>query len=415
MTAWNAVYRVKVNGTTVTSATLAGLTVTSGRTDIYSQAIAGYCNLSLLETNESAVSYEINDAVTIEVQNASGTYVYLFGGFITDLNIIVQNSGSSATTQRINIVAVGALARLARTVYTGNFSHQFEGDRISTLLTNVLFNTWNDVPATTTWATYDPTTTWANAENAGFGEIDTPGNYELHQQTGVSDTVYNLVASAATSGLGYIYEDAQGRIGYADSTHRATYLATNGYVDLDGNQAIGPALQISKRAGDVRNSITVYWDGDSASTVSDSDAESITLYGELASEVTTTLRYQADAEAQAAFYLDIRAYPQYEMRQITFAVANPEIDDADRNSLLGVFMGMPLNIINLPANMVDGEFQGFVEGWTWTANLNSLTLTLNVSPLAYSLQAMQWQDVPATETWNTILPDLTWLNATIVA
>jgi hypothetical protein len=65
--------------------------------------------------------------------------------------------------------------------------------------------------------------------------------------------------------------------------------------------------------------------------------------------------------------------------------------------------------------MTLGEFQGFVEGWTWTANLNSLNLTLNVSPLAYSLQAMAWQDVPATETFNTILPDLTWLNATIVA
>lgn len=415
MTAWDAVYRVKVNGSTVTNATLSGLTITSGRTDIYSQAIAGYCNLTLIETNLSPINYEINDAVTIEVKNSTGAYVYLFGGFITDLNVIVQNSGSTATSQRINILAVGALARLARTIYTGNFSHQFEGDRISSLLTNVLFNTWNDVPATTTWATYDPTTTWANAENAGFGEIDTPGNYELHQQTGVSDTVYNLVASAATSGLGYIYEDAQGRIGYGDSTHRATYLASNGYVDLDGTQAIGPNLQISKRAGDVRNSVTVYWDGDSASTVSDSDAESITLYGELASEVRTTLRYQADAQAQAAFYLGIRAYPQFEMRQITFALANPEIDNSDRDSLLSVFMGMPLNIVNLPSNMVGGEFQGFVEGWTWTANLNSLTLTMNVSPLAYSLQAMAWQDVPVAETWNTILPDLTWLNATIVA
>jgi hypothetical protein len=28
---------------------------------------------------------------------------------------------------------------------------------------------------------------------------------------------------------------------------------------------------------------------------------------------------------------------------------------------------------------------------------------------------MRWNDVPAIETWNTILPDLTWLNATIVA
>ncbi len=42
MTAWNPVYRVKVNGSTVTGATLSGLTITSGRTDIYSQPVAGY-------------------------------------------------------------------------------------------------------------------------------------------------------------------------------------------------------------------------------------------------------------------------------------------------------------------------------------------------------------------------------------
>jgi hypothetical protein len=78
-------------------------------------------------------------------------------------------------------------------------------------------------------------------------------------------------------------------------------------------------------------------------------------------------------------------------------------------------MGQPLNIINLPANMVNGEFQGFVEGWTWTASLNQLNLTLNVSPLAFSLQAMKWIDVPLTESWNTINPALYWLDATIVA
>ena len=84
MTLWNPVYRVKVNGTTATSATLAGLTITSGRTDIYSQPIAGYCNLTLIETNESAITYDLNDAVTIEVQDSTGAYVTLFGGFITD-------------------------------------------------------------------------------------------------------------------------------------------------------------------------------------------------------------------------------------------------------------------------------------------------------------------------------------------
>ena len=51
MTLWNPNYRVKVNGYTVTGATLSGLSITSGRTDIYSQPVAGYCNLSLIETN----------------------------------------------------------------------------------------------------------------------------------------------------------------------------------------------------------------------------------------------------------------------------------------------------------------------------------------------------------------------------
>lgn len=414
MTAFNPVYRIKVNGDTVTGVTLSGLTVTSGRSDIYSQAIAGYCNLTLIETNLSQINYEINDAVSVEVQNTSGVYVYLFGGFITDLNIVVQNSGSTATSQRINIIAVGALARLSRTIYTGNLPHEFDGTRIYNLLALSLFDSWNEVPAATTWANYAATTTWAEAENSGVGEVDTPGDYELHSQTDLNDTIYNLVSFTATSGLGYIYEDAQGRIGYADSTHRSEYLANNGYVDLDGNHAIGPGFQISKRAGDIRNSVTLSY-GSNSSTVTDSDADSISLYGELASTIDTSLRHQSDAQAQAAFYLDIRAYPQFELRQITFPVASSEIDNADRNALLNVFMGLPINISNLPSNMVDGSFQGFVEGWTWTASLNRLDLTLNVSPISYSLQAFRWNSVPVTERWNTIEPTLDWLNATIVA
>jgi len=415
MTLWSPEYRVKINGYTVTSATLSGLTITSGRTDIYSQPIAGYCNITLIETNESQVPYEINDPISVEVKDTNNNWVSLFGGFLTDLTITVQNSGSTALSQRIQIVGVGALARLSRAIYTGNFAHQFDGDRIYELLSTVLFDSWDEVPAATTWATYDATTTWANAENSGLGQIDQPGDYELHSQNDLNDTVYNLATSYATSGLGYLYEDAQGRIGYADSTRRSQYLAANGYVDLTGDHAIGPNLSIAKRAGDVRNKITLAYGASGNSTVTDSDSASIALYGQLASTINTTLRNAGDATSQAAFYLLIRAYPQFGMKQITFPVASSEIDNADRNSLLNVFMGMPVNISNLPSNMVDGAFQGFVEGWTWTASLNQLSLTINISPLAYSLQAFRWNSVPATETWNTINPTLDWLNATIVA
>jgi hypothetical protein len=415
MTLWNPVYRVKVNGSTVTGATLAGLTISSGRTDIYSQPQAGYCQLSLLETNKSAVSYDINDSLTVEVKDTTGAYVYLFGGFISDLGIEVATSGSTAMSQRVNITAVGALARLARAVFNDNLASDQDGDQIYTVLSGVLFDSWNEVPAALTWATYDPTVTWANAQNSGLGEIDRPGDYDLDSQNGVLSDVYSLVSRLATSGLGYIYEDAQGRIGYADSTHRTEYLATNGYVDLDGNQAIGPGLNIVKKAGDVRNSITITYTSSGNSSYTSSDAASITEYGQLAATVATTLKNAADATSQAAFYLALRAYPQYLMKSVTFEIGSPEIDDADRNSLINVFMGLPLNIQNLPSNMNGGEFQGFVEGWTWSASYNRLTLTMNVSPIEYSLQAFRWNNVPIVETWQTITPTLTWLDATIVA
>jgi hypothetical protein len=78
-------------------------------------------------------------------------------------------------------------------------------------------------------------------------------------------------------------------------------------------------------------------------------------------------------------------------------------------------MGLPLNITDLPNNMINGGFQGFVEGWSWRAGYNRLDITLTLSPTAFSLQSMKWEDVSGAETWNTLSPTLEWLDATIVA
>jgi hypothetical protein len=48
-------------------------------------------------------------------------------------------------------------------------------------------------------------------------------------------------------------------------------------------------------------------------------------------------------------------------------------------------MGQPIALNNLPLNMSAGTFQGFVEGWTFRASYNELSVTLLMSPLAYSL------------------------------
>jgi hypothetical protein len=312
------------------------------------------------------------------------------------------------------MIALGALSRLPRIITTGILPHEFDGDQIYRVLSEILFNQWQQVPAAETWAAYDPTVQWQDAENNGLGEIDQPGDFDLAARSSSVIDVYSLVAGLATSGLGQLYEDAQGRISYADSTHRSQYLSANGYVDLDANQANGKNLQIRTRSGDVRNSITLKYGANSNNEVTDSDPASIALYGNLSQIISTTLHNQADANIQAAFYLELRAYPNAQFNQFAFDLTNPEIDDSDRDALINTFMGQPLRVSNLPLNMNSGEFLGFVEGWTFAAAYNELSLTMNVSPLAFSLQAFRWENVPIVEQWQDVSATLDWANATIL-
>jgi hypothetical protein len=415
MTIFNPVWRVTIGGVQYQTAILANLTIRSGRTNIYEQAQAGYTNLEIINLDQSIVPIEINDSVTIELQNSSSTFVPIFGGSVVEVGIAVAEVGNIDYAQRINIIALGALARLPKALTNGVLSKEFDGDQIYDILKNVLFDSWQEVPQALTWATYDPTTQWNNAQNSGLGDIDRPGNYELAARSSSRTDVYSLVSALATSGLGYIFESGTGQIGYADSTHRTTYLATNGYVDLTANHALAPGLSIQQRAGDVRNSITLKYGATSSAEKSASDTTSIGLYGELAQIITTTLHNATDAEDQADFYLSLRAYPRFNFNNITFDLTNPELDNGDRNALIGVFMGMPVNVANLPLNMNSGDYLGFVEGWTFSARYNEVSISLILSPIAFSLQAMQWNDVPVTERWNTINPTLDWINATIVA
>ena len=416
MTVWNPIWRVTIQGTIYTNFTLANLTITSGRTNIYEQANAGYVNMQLINLDQSVVNININDSVTIELKDSTATFTPIFGGTITDVSISVSSSGVVGINQTISIIALGALSRLPKALTDGTLASAHDGTQILHILQDLLLNNWSEVPAALTWATYNPTTTWANAENVGLGEIDTPGNYDLAARTADRTTVYSLVSALATSGLGYIYEDAQGRISYADSTHRSIYLATNGYTDLSAAQALSNGITIQTRAGDVRNSVTLKYGANSANeTTPFEDADSIAIYGRLAQIVTTTLKNHADADTQAAFYLTLRAYPQPMFNQITYELTNPEIDDADRDSLINIFMGLPLRLSDLPLNMSAGTYLGFVEGWTFRAAYNSVSVTALLSPLAFSLQAMKWQEVSALEQWNTISGTLEWQDATVVA
>jgi hypothetical protein len=159
--------------------------------------------------------------------------------------------------------------------------------------------------------------------------------------------------------------------------------------------------------------MTIQFGATSSSERSASDTQSIAQYGTLSQIISTTLHNAADATAQANFYLALRKTPQPIFSEITFDLTNPELDNSDRDNLIGVFMGEAVSINDLPANM-GGIFQGFVEGWSFQASYNQLSITLNISPVAYSLQALEWGEISNTFTWSSVSPTLDWARATII-
>jgi len=415
MTAWSPDWKLTVAGVDYTDIAISDIQHQAGRTDIYQQPNPSYLQITFVALSGQTLPFDINDSLSLQVKDTSAAYVNIFGGDITDITVSVGATGSNATVIQYTVLAMGSLVKLAKELFSDAISQDEDGNQIYDLLSSVLLGTWNDVPAATTWSGYDATETWANAVNLGLGEIDQPGLYTMENRAAEADTIYNIASLIANSAFGYLYEDNEGNIGYADADHRQNYLLNNGYVDLSANHALGQGLSTITRSGDIRNDVYINYGNNFGSQKTATSATSIATYGYKAESIQSVLHSAVDAQAVADRYIAQRAFPQPAFQSITFPITNPEIDSSDRDNLLGVFMGQPLNLQNLPEQISTGEFEGYVEGWSWSTRFNELFLTINLSPVAYSQTAMRWNTTPITKTWQTIDPTLTWEYATIVA
>jgi hypothetical protein len=415
MTVWTPEWKLTVAGTEYTNLTISDIIHQAGRDDIYTQPNPSYLQCTVVALAGQTFPFGINDSLSLQVKNSSGSFVNLFGGDITDITVEVGATGSIANVIEYTILAMGSLVKLAKEIYNAAISQDEDGNQIYDLLSSVLLGAWNDVPAASTWAGYSATETWATAFNIGLGEIDQPGLYTMENRDASPDTVYNIASLIANSAFGYIYEDNEGNIGYADADHRQTYLIANGYVDLSANHAIGSGLRTTTKAADIRNDIYINYGNNFGSQKTATSTSSIALYGYKSESINSVIHSAVDAQEVADRYISLRAFPQAIFDSITFPITNSQIDNSDRDNLLNIFMGMPLNIADLPIQISNGEFEGYVEGWKWSTRFNELFLTINLSPVSFSQVAMRWNSVPIGEAWNTLSNTLTWEYATIVA
>jgi len=232
MTAWSPDWKLTVAGVDYTDIAISDIQHEAGRTDIYQQPNPSYLQITFVALSNQTLPFDINDSLSLQVKDTSAAYVNIFGGDITDITVSVGATGSNATVIEYTILAMGSLVKLAKEIYNSTLSQDEDGEQIYTLLSSVFADTWNDVPAAVQWDTYDATEQWLDAQ-VTVGDIDRPGLYTMENRAAEPDTIYNIASLIANSAFGYLFEQNNGFVGYADADHRQTYLAINGYVDLD--------------------------------------------------------------------------------------------------------------------------------------------------------------------------------------
>jgi hypothetical protein len=406
---WLPEWRITVGTTVYTNVT--GVSVTTGRIDIDRQCQAGYARMDIINSTNSLFDIDVTDSLTLELKDSGGTYVPVFGGTVSDFTTSVRSPEESGYVTLGTILAVGALAKLPKAIYTAAVAHDLDGEQISIILEELLVNQWQEVAPALQWVNYNPTTTWANAENVGLGEIDA-GLYEMDNLAAADRNTQTLVQQIADSALGTLYEDKQGRISYADADHRSNYLATNGSTELNGNYASPASVKSILQIGKIRNSEIVRYGNDYGSTYSATDDASIATYGRYQRTFDSNIRHTADIEDIIERDLALRSTPRTQLDQITFRLDNPLMPDALRNDLINLFFGEPVVITNLPFNMFEGYFSGFVEGISIRATPTFVDATIYVSPTDFSLIAPTWATVIPTNTiWSGVNGTLQWSKA----
>ena len=398
-------------GTTVYDNVLS-VTMATGRDDIDLQCNAGYARLEIVNTDNLPFDIDVTDSLTLELKNSSGTYIPVFGGEVSDFGISVRSPEDIGFVTIGNILAVGSLAKLTKALFPDALAKDDDGNQIYDILNELLINSWFEVAPALQWYNYDPTTTWADAENVGLGEIDQPGLYEMISRAAEPFSSYNLCAQIAQSALGQLYEDKAGRVCYADADHRTTYLSTNGYTTISANYATPSSIKTILQIGKIRNSLVFNYGNNYNNSATAVDTDSVANYGRYQRNVTSNLHNLADVNTVMNRELGLRAIPREQLQSLTFRLDNTTLPDAERNKLIDVFFGQPMIINDLPINMFNGSFNGFVEGFAIRATPAYVDLTLTLSPTDFSLVAPQWDTVsPPSLIWTGVNATLEWENA----
>lgn len=376
---WSPSATVTIGGIEYTGKALNGVSINYGRSNVWEQARASYATIEVINLTDTLETFNLNDAVTIEIVNSSGIDQVVFTGIVNDITNLTRISNSQAKVSVHRISALGPFSKMARAITSGNWPKEYDDDRMDRIFT---------------------------AAGVTVDVIDGPGIYEFTSINHTAQDCYSLATYYATMALGYIYETTDGKVGFANESRRTDEADTNGYFQIPTGAIITGGITSNKTFTDVANDIVLEYKANA--TVSGTDTTSITNYGRRAMDIITELEQMGQAQDQLDRYLALRAIPRTSLSSFTVQLELSALSNAQRNALIGLYMGKPIEVQGLPSAIYNGTYKGFVEGWSLTINREQAALTIVSTEAAYSLVPDRWQDVLATLRWQDVGATIQW-------
>lgn len=394
--------------TTYADNTISSISIRMGRNDVIEQPQPGYASINLWTDASEPLDVALSQSVSISIDKGTTGTQQIFTGIISDIDISLSAYGSDGSIAIYSITAVGPLSELnRRTAGAVNFAKEYDGTRILNILSEAFLQSWSDVSPTLTWAGVPAGVTWASYDATSqalvdnlAADVDTPGQYELMAYNSGETDAYTLATQAANSGRGVLWEAGNGEIHYDDYLSRSTASP----LTLTANDILADGLRTAAQWGEIVNDATLTY---RAGTANARDEQSVILYGQLTGTRSTILHNLADAENQAADFIESRAFPRMYPEQITIPLHSPTVSDATRDALAAVYNGLRINTTALPS-VFGTTFDGFVEGYTWNLTRYTAELALTCSAYSETYSSIIWYQVPPTQDWATYNASIQW-------
>lgn len=360
------------------------ISIRHGRDDPFSQPEADAATLELVGPLPSGL--DIGSGVAVFAQLGGVDYPR-FTGRITDLALGWDTMPDAPVSQ---VIATGHLAAMGSTlVGTVSMPAEMDGDRANRVIT-------------------------AAAAPTDAARSDTPGTIHVIARPPDRQPALQIAQEAAEDGGGMLWETRDGKVVYADASHRdGTHLT----LTLDPC-TIPLEITWAKTLEGLINDVTLtYYESGVSYEQHVWDEASIAVHGMYATSLGTRIAGEGDAITRGGSLIYAQAEPAWRVANVgvhlerlakmgltgsedltyTGGILNLEIHDLVK--VAGMPYGSPIN----PSYL-------YVEGWTETIDFGSWHIQFAVSDYCQTASAETWDEVDAITTWHTYEggTDTTW-------